>query len=241
MFFSRQTAARSCIQRRLVACLCELRNSKQAEWETEATPEKQGDDNLEFLGSEHSSDSRLRAPPPKRLTPERKAALRKQFSYVTVDFPFGDEVVHMRVLTVAAPHEQPTVEASIANFRAMFCWCRLEAARREGAPLEARPVAREQPRSIAEGRGYYRKDRNCYYLLRDKKKLGGDSGGARTQVSIKRVLGRSRSKPACAADVDQPSSFAGGSSSTAEASASSESIPWFSEAACPNDQASAEF
>lgn len=144
-----------------------------------------------------------------------------------IDFPFGDEAVAMRVKSVATKAEQPCVEVSDENFRALFCWYKSEASLAEGAPLAPKPAALHGPRLVDEGREYYRKDRSAYYLLRSEEALkaassDGSSPVARTEVCGRRALGRPRKQARVAGESDSLSTR-GASNSDMDASAGSES------------------
>ena len=220
MFLIGQVASRSLLQRRLACRLTQLRNSEQDSFFAEGPKENQDDASLEALGVEVTRDSTPRAPDNKPLSPERKNALRKQYPVITVEFPFGNESVTMRVKTVWTKQEQPTIEASVSNFRALFCWCRIEAISCEGAPPPSIPAALSQPRGEPGDREYFRKDRMCYYTMRsgaNRKKYG-----QRTEVVERRTMGRP-GKRAREASVPQPASRSGESNSALEISANSES------------------
>ena len=226
-FFSGQATKRSHIQRRLFALLAELRDQKQDEWNHNATPSvAQEDAVLESLGGEMQDDVPARAPAARQLPPSVKKALRKQFPFVVIDFPFGDESVGMRLKSVATRSEQPSVEFSDENFRVLFCWCQSEAAQTEGEPPTPKVAARFEPRDADQGREYFRKDRMCYYLLRDEKWQAASSDSSspipRSEVCIRRTLGRPR-KQARVADVSDPPSLHGVSNSELDGSAGSES------------------
>ena len=206
MFFSGQTRKRCHIQSSLFALVSELRDQKQDEWHKNAAPSVAPEDALlDSLGEELPDGLTSRAPAPKQLSALHKKALRKQFPYVVIDFPFGDETVGMRIRSVATKSEQPSVEASDENFRALFCWCRSEVAQTQGAPPTSKAVAVFEPRKTSEGREYYRKDRMCFYLLRDKKTMeaaSSDSSSSiqRTDVCTRRTMGRPRKQARVAAD-----------------------------------------
>ena len=125
----------SLVQRHLAMFIAELRDLKQDEWGTVATElVVQVDAIPDALGSEACESPTPSAPPNKGLAPMRKNALLAQFPILTVQFPFAGETVSMAVKSVASKAEAPSLEATPANFRAMFCWCRCEVARLEGAP-----------------------------------------------------------------------------------------------------------
>ena len=166
-YFTNNSKNRCHVLQRLFAFVAELRDGKQLEWETNARPSKaQEDEVLDSLGDEVQDDLTPRAPAAKPLSPLLKKALRKQFPFVTIDFTLRDEVVAMRVKSVATKSEQPRVEAADENFRALFCWYQNEAALAEGASPAPKPRALFEPRVTSEGREYYRKSRSGYYLMR---------------------------------------------------------------------------
>ena len=122
----------------------------------------------------------------------------------------------------------------------MFCWCRIEVAKLEGAPPPPTPVALGKPREAADGREYYRKDRMCWYLIRDSKRHGSDKAGSqRTEVCNKRQLGRP-SKRARAAVVDHSASQAGESNSAVDSCPAS-GYQDLVDSASPHDPLEAEF
>ena len=206
MFFSGQTRKRCHIQSSLFALVSELRDQKQDEWHKNAAPSVAPEDALlDSLGEELQDGLTSRAPAAKQLSALHKKALRKQFPFVVIDFPFGDESVGMRIRSVATKSEQPTVEASDENFRALFCWYRSEVAQTQGASPTPKAVAIFEPRKSTEGREYYRKDRRCFYLLRDNKTMEATSSDSsspiqRTDVCTRRILGRPRKQARVAAD-----------------------------------------
>jgi len=135
LFLTGETKGPSLVQRRLAVFIAQLRDLKQDEWGTVATePVVQEDAIPDALGSEACESSTPRAPPFKGLTPMRRKALLAQFPILTVQFSFGEETVSIAVKSVWSKVAQPSLEATPVNFRAMFCWCRFEVAKLEGAP-----------------------------------------------------------------------------------------------------------
>lgn len=194
MFFSGQSEKRSWVQRRLAVCLAALRDQKQDELFMDTPQALEEDVAMDSLGDEVSSDSPPCAPSTKQPSPEIKKARRKQNPAVKVALRFGDESVDMRILTVVTKSEQPSVEASIENFRAMFCWCQIEATKQEDVASPPRPTAARAPRSPPnkDGRDYFRKDRNCYYTMHSRKHGGNKAGWQpkNTEVCTRRKVGR---------------------------------------------------
>ena len=180
----------------------------------------------------------LRALSAKKLTALKKAK-RKQMPIATVPFPFGNEFVAMRVLAVRKKHEPPSVEASDANWRAMFCWC-LEAAQLKGVSPPCRPLKTHEPRQGPLGREYFRRDRTCWYAKRDKKTVPRDCvSDWKTMVCHPRKLGRPR-KRARAAHPSSDSGDAGASNSALDSAAPSDCLDSL-QAASPSDSADTEF
>ena len=207
----------------LVEFLARLRNQKQEERCTVAIEEEVAEDTvLDALGSDQGSSSTAQAPRATRLDANRKRALLTQFPVVTVDFPFGGEIVQMRIKAVRSKGEAPSFEALPANFRAVFCWFSLEAAQRVDYVSTPKPKALHQPENHPEGRRYFRKDRECFYVKRPKlDTFESLRSTGKTFVVTKRLtkqrLGRPR-KRACGASRSQSASFGDESSNALELS-----------------------
>jgi len=180
----------------------------------------------------------LRALSAKKLTALKKAK-RKQMPIVTVPFPFGNEFVAMRVLAVRKKHEPPSVEASDANWRAMFCWC-LEAAQLKGVSPPSISLAVHEPRQGLGGREYFRRDRMCWFAKRGKKKLAGDCVSEwKTKVCTRRQVGRP-CKRSRATDHSYDSGDASASNSALDSAAPSD-CPDSLQAASPSESVKKEF
>ena len=204
----------------LVEFLARLRNQKQEERGTDAIQQVVPQDAvLDVLGSDQgSSSSTAKATKAARLDANRKRALLTQFPVVTVDFPFGGEIVEMRIKAVRSKAEAPSFEALPANFRAVFCWFSLEAAQRVDYVSTPKPKALHQPENHPEGRRYFRKDRECFYVKRPKlDTFESLRSTGKTFVVSQKLTGRPR-KRACAASRSQSASFGDESSSALELS-----------------------
>ena len=205
----------------LVEFLARLRNQKQEERGTDAIQQVVPQDAvLDVLGSDQgSSSSTAKATRAARVDANRKRALLTQFPVVTVDFPFGGEIVEMRIKAVRSKAEAPSFEALPANFRAVFCWFSLEAAQRVDYVSTPKPKALHQPENHPEGRRYFRKDRECFYVKRPKLDTFESlrSTGKTFVLHQKKRLGRPR-KRACGASRSQSASFGDESSSALELS-----------------------
>ena len=185
----------------LVEFLARLRDQKPEERHTDAIRQVVPQDAVpDLLGSDQgSSSSTAKATRAARVDANRKRALLTQFPVVTVDFPFGGEIVQMRMKAVRSKGEAPSFEALPANFRAVFCWFSLEAAQRVDYVSTPKPKALHQPENHPEGRRYFRKDRECFYVKRPAlDTLQSLRSTGKTFVVTKKWLGRP-SKRACAA------------------------------------------
>ena len=204
----------------LVEFLARLRDQKQEEGRTDAIQQVVPQDAvLDVLGSDQgSSSSTAKATKAARVDANRKRALLTQFPVITVDFPFVGEIVEMRIKAVRSKAEAPSFEALPANFRAVFCWFSLEAAQRVDYVSTPKPKALHQPENHPEGRRYFRKDRECFYVKRPKlDTFESLRSTGKTFVVTKQRLGRPR-KRACAASRSQSASFGDESSNALELS-----------------------
>ena len=216
MFFSGQTKIFSSVLGRLGDVIAKIRDDEQ--------------DRL-CTGDEESSQKRAAA---------MKKAQQKQTLLVTVPFPFGEETVNMGVLTVRTKNETPCVEASNANFRAMFCWCCIDVAKLEGVspPCRAPPV--QEARQGQLRKEFFRPDRRCWYMKRGKHPFVGDRVSVqKTLVCTRQTLGRPR-KRSRAVGVSSDSGAAGDSNSALDSSTLSECTDSF-QAASPSDSCDPEF
>ena len=209
-----------------------------------ASPES--DQVVKELGCENSEAHRPRAFETARKKARLKTALLMQRPIITVPFHFGSELVDIQVLTVRTKNATPAVEASAANFRAMFCWCRIEEANTLGVtPSHTRSLI-PPPRQGLLHKEYFRSDRKCWVKKRstpDQKKelkqFPGEFSDQKTMVCIRQMLGRPR-KRAQKVDASSDSCAAGESNSACESTAQSEH-PDALMAASPSDSTEAEF
>ena len=236
MFFTGQTKDLLLVQRRLADLLAKLRDDQQDEWCSGNVGAQREEASLEALGGEAEGAPRPRALSAKKMA-AMKRALRKQRATVIVPFLFGDESVDMRVLAVQSKNEPPCVEVSMANFRAMFCWCCIEVAQLQGvSPTSrpSRPQAVHGPRQGYGGREYFRRDRMCWFVKRDTERVLADCAlEQKTSVCTRRKVGRP-CKRARATDGSSDSWAAGESNSALDSSAPSE-CPDSLQAASPSD------
>ncbi len=255
MFFSGQSKKCSVLLHRLGEFIAELRDEHTDRWNKPAgSPES--DPVEKVLGCDNSEAHRPRAFVTARKKARMKTALLMQRPIITVPFYFGCEVVDIQVLTVRSKNATPVVEASAANFRAMFCWCRIEEAATLGVtPPRTRSLI-PPPREGLLHKEYFRSDRKCWIKKRSKadqkkhlKKFVGDRvSEQKTMVCIRQMLGRPR-KRAVKLDVSSDSCAAGESNSACESSAPSECPDSLQSArqpdallaASPSDSTEAEF
>ena len=177
-FFSGQGVKSSLFQFRVADFLAMFLDDQQDAWGMVATNDDSPQDAVQDgLGRDISDDSTPRAPIKQKFSPQRKKALLKMRPIVIVKFPFREETKRIDVRTVKTKAEQPAFEATFANFRALFCWCQIQVAKAQGAPRPTPPVATHAPRKSAEGSEYYRKQRMCFYLLKN-----AGSSSPRTRV-----------------------------------------------------------
>jgi hypothetical protein len=191
-FLTGQTPGPSPLQGHLALFLAKLRDAKQGEWSIDGAGRVVQDAVPDSLGSELASDDTLRAPTKnKPMTPQRKKALLKQFPYVLVKFTFGNEVADLAIKTVRHQSEQPAVEATMANFRALHCWCEHNAPLYQAVAYRPKRAASIKPRKTVGGSEYWRKDRNCVYQMNKQRKTSKSKWIARqTRVVVPRKRGR---------------------------------------------------
>ena len=191
-FLTGQTQGPSLVQGHLAAFLSKLREAKQDEWITDGQPQFSHDVAPDSLGSETSTGEALRAPMKNMpMSKERKKAFLKQFPHVNVKFTFGDEVANLAVKTVRCQSEQPTVEATTQNFRALHCWCVHNGPFYMAAGPRPKRAADIKARRAVGGSEYYRKDRDCVYKMASKRKEPLTMWTAKeTHVLLHRKTGR---------------------------------------------------
>ena len=245
MFFSGQSTKCSVLLHRLSEFIAELRDEHTDRWsKPAASPES--DQAVKALGCDNSEAHRPRAFETARKKARIKKALVMQRPIITVPFHFGSELVDIQVLTVRTKNATPAVEASAANFRAMFCWCRLEEANTLGVtPSHTRSLI-PPPRQGLLHKEYFRSDRKCWIKKRstpDQKKelkqFPGDFSDQKTMVCIRQMLGRPR-KRAPKVDASSDSCAAGESNSACESPAQPEHHDDLM-AASPSDSAEDDF
>ena len=245
MFFSGQSLKSSLILHRLVEVIAHGRDEQTDLWVTPAAS-LEDEETVDALGAERKDMDR-----PQAFTNERKRARYKN-SLVTVrpmvevSLRFSCEIQYVKVLTVRNKNEAPFVEASAAAFRAMFCWCRIEEAKTQGASPPSTPSLVPPPRTGLCHTEYFRSDRKCWTKKRkkadQKKKLNkfpGEFADQKTMVCIRQMLGRPRSR-AVELQASSDSSAAVESNSACESSTHSEH-PDELLAASPSDPAETQF
>jgi hypothetical protein len=191
-FLTGQTSGSSPLQGHLAVFLAKLRDAKQGEWSMDGAGRVVQDAVPDSLGSELASDDTLRAPTKNNtLTPQRKKALLKQFKYVIVQFPFGNEVADLAIKTVRHQSEQPAVEATMANFRALHCWCEHNAPLYQAVADRPKRAASIKPRKTVGGSEYWRKFRKCVYKMSKQRKTSLSKWIVReSRVVVPRKRGR---------------------------------------------------
>ena len=118
-------------------------------------------------GPPASATSSSEASSGKRLRGLGKRAALRQHPTVEIQFPVdGSSTVPMLIATNAKWQGAPSFEATPRNFKALFDWFRLETPAREQRDRveRDRPRAQHAPISKADGRQYFRKDKQCFFV-----------------------------------------------------------------------------